>query len=749
MNDVKFKRLVFSNFMSYGDLPNTVEFIDGLTYLNAANGYGKSTIIEALTYVLYGKSYRGGNISELKNTENKNCDMVVTLDFSVDVNSEHHEYSIERRLNAGATSSSPLKIIVDGKKVAKKSGMGQSDFETDVLGFGQRLYKTVIALNSQETTPFLEQAALEKRKLIEDVISTNTDKWKKPNSKSLSDATIQFDVAAKSIERIKSDIVYQEGLIKSLQNDKAAEIDRMQQELDTERAKVLPLTESVNALKTAMDAHKVKYDAIQSAQQESANVYREIESYNTCIRYIDDIKHEESMIKQYQDEIDAAKVSLAGMDIDSIKNRITEISSMLISLKSELNSKSMELGSCKSYVNQYANLKNDIQAKAESQHEGVPCPTCGKPSTKEDVEKVKEALRKEWSDANAKYKINVSLVSEIEDKISQINIQITTLTDELNDKNTKLNEYNSFYASNIRPFEMNIQNSQMHISQMQSTLSKYSSNVDELLAHVNDLNRRKDELTEILSTSNIVYEEYNTAAQKYNDEFYSLRELNQNVSRMQNELFNAKSKQNDGALKQAIEHLDELNMDLDKAKHDLSKYSDVIKVCKCVNQICSDEGLKSYILKLFVPHFNNAVEDNLRRFNLPFHIVFDKTMDYKFTSMLGTAPDYEMLSQGQKRKVAFAIAMAFCDFVFTISNFRINCMFLDEILDISTDDQSLRDMVSLVRTRTEKTPCIFAVTHRARVIQDLFDYKLNINFNGLFSSIGDLDDLRKNVKIAE
>jgi DNA repair exonuclease SbcCD ATPase subunit len=174
----------------------------------------------------------------------------------------------------------------------------------------------------------------------------------------------------------------------------------------------------------------------------------------------------------------------------------------------------------------------------------------------------------------------------------------------------------------------------------------------------------------------------------------------------------------------------------------IKDFSDKIAMCKYISYMCSDDGLKSYVIKMFVPFFNQAIESNLRRFNLPYTITFDKSMDYKFESIYGAAPCYDMLSQGQKRKVNFAIAMAFCDFVFRVANFEINVLFLDEILDVSTDDVALREMVMLVRTRAEKTPTIFAVTHRESIIRDLFDYKMNIDNNGLFSTIGSCTKLK-------
>jgi len=195
-------------------------------------------------------------------------------------------------------------------------------------------------------------------------------------------------------------------------------------------------------------------------------------------------------------------------------------------------------------------------------------------------------------------------------------------------------------------------------------------------------------------------------------------------------------------LKDSEAHLVELQNELDGVMASITNFSDKIAICKYISYMCSDDGLKSYVIKMFVPFFNQAIESNLRRFNLPYHIVFDKSMEYTFESVYGAAPCYEMLSQGQKRKVTFAIAMAFCDFVFRVANFKINCLFLDEILDVSTDDVSLREMVELVRTRAKQTPTIFAVTHREAIIQDLFDYKLDIENNGLFSIIGECNKLK-------
>ena len=199
MHKIKFKKLVFRNFMSYGDIDNVVEFHPGLIYMSAPNGYGKSSIVEALTYALYGKSYRGGNQGDLKNTENKNADMVVTLDFDVDTGTGKQEYHIERRMKAKSLKTS-FTIWIDGQEQLKRAGMTQQDFENRVLGPSLLLYQSTVAMNSQETIPLLEMPADKMRKLIENTISLSTEKWKTANNKVLSDSNMQFDVSKNSVD---------------------------------------------------------------------------------------------------------------------------------------------------------------------------------------------------------------------------------------------------------------------------------------------------------------------------------------------------------------------------------------------------------------------------------------------------------------------------------------------------------------------------------------------------------------------
>ena len=84
---IVFKKLTFANFLSVGNQSVSVD-LDGCktTLIHGTNGSGKSTILDALTYSLFGKSFRGVNLSQLINTQNKKG-MLVECEFNIGNNS--------------------------------------------------------------------------------------------------------------------------------------------------------------------------------------------------------------------------------------------------------------------------------------------------------------------------------------------------------------------------------------------------------------------------------------------------------------------------------------------------------------------------------------------------------------------------------------------------------------------------------------------------------------------------------------
>lgn len=743
MHEITFKKLIFRNFMSYGDIDNVVEFHPGLIYLSAPNGYGKSSIVEALTYVLYGKSYRGGNQSDLKNTENKNADMLVTLDFDVDTGTGKHEYHIERRMKAKNLKTT-FTIWVDGKEQLKRAGMSQQDFENRVLGPSLLLYQTTIAQNSQETIPLLEMPADKKRKLIENTISLSTEKWKNANNKVLSDSNMQFDLAKNSVERIKADITYTNNMIATLKAKKHAQIDDLKKQVSELESKTPELLVASEGAKKVQDEVERRVKVYNDAQAELRTVMAKINEMSSCVKLFGDIEKETQNVGFLTGQFDNANKRSEEFKIRETQDKLSELTLVKNNLIGKINSLNATIASNERQIMSYQTKMKEVTDKATAVKPGVPCPTCGKPSTEADVEHVKEAYREQWrslrSEQLAILNDNEAKKKELADLSAQayndsVDKQIESL-------NATIQEYNKFMSEVWGPANGQLASAKARLNNLTVSAYKFGNDIQKIQNEISELTKKQGDLTNCINSNASAVTESNEAREKYYKASTALQENTSQIAMLRATIQKEETSTDDKALKDSEAHLVELQNELDGVMASITNFSDKIAICKYISYMCSDDGLKSYVIKMFVPFFNQAIESNLRRFNLPYHIVFDKSMEYTFESVYGAAPCYEMLSQGQKRKVTFAIAMAFCDFVFRVANFKINCLFLDEILDVSTDDVSLREMVELVRTRAKQTPTIFAVTHREAIIQDLFDYKLDIENNGLFSMIGECNKLK-------
>ena len=175
---IKIKDLTVKNFMSVGNQTQAVDFDKGSLTLvlgenldmggddsGARNGTGKTTIINALSYALYGQALTNIKKDNLINKIN-NKNMLVTLSF--DMNGV--EYRIER-----GRKPNVLKFYINDAELETKDDNSQGDSrETQqeierLLNMSHDMFRHVVALNTY-TEPFLSLKAGDQRTLIEQLL---------------------------------------------------------------------------------------------------------------------------------------------------------------------------------------------------------------------------------------------------------------------------------------------------------------------------------------------------------------------------------------------------------------------------------------------------------------------------------------------------------------------------------------------------------------------------------------------------
>jgi DNA repair exonuclease SbcCD ATPase subunit len=170
------KNVTMRNFLSVGNVTQTVELNkNGLCLVigenldlggnGSRNGVGKSTILQAISYGLYGQSLTNIKVNNLVNHINSK-NMMVAIEFEKD----GHQYRIER-----GRKPNFFRYIVDDKNIDESTDEAQGENretqkEIDqLLGMSHSLFKHIVALNTY-TEPFLSLGASKQREIIEELL---------------------------------------------------------------------------------------------------------------------------------------------------------------------------------------------------------------------------------------------------------------------------------------------------------------------------------------------------------------------------------------------------------------------------------------------------------------------------------------------------------------------------------------------------------------------------------------------------
>lgn len=159
-----FKKIRWKNFLSTGNSFIEIELDSHKsTLIIGSNGAGKSTILDALCFVLFGKAFRNINKTDLINSINgKDC--VVEIEFFVG----KKEYLVRR-----SQKPNKFEIYCDGEILPQTTDINetQTNLETNILnGFTFRTGKQIAFVGNASYVPFMQQTPAVRRDMVEDLL---------------------------------------------------------------------------------------------------------------------------------------------------------------------------------------------------------------------------------------------------------------------------------------------------------------------------------------------------------------------------------------------------------------------------------------------------------------------------------------------------------------------------------------------------------------------------------------------------
>ena len=170
---ITFNTLKVKNFLSIGEVPIEIKFQKGLNLITGnnvdnqtRNGVGKSSVIEAIFWCLFGNTIRDiKNDKIIHNQSKKGCEVELNFDV-IDSKNNKETFTIKRYLGP-----SKIEIWNGDKNITLSTIPANDEYIKTLIRANEELFNNSVIMTANNTLPFMAQKKIDKRKFIEGVLN--------------------------------------------------------------------------------------------------------------------------------------------------------------------------------------------------------------------------------------------------------------------------------------------------------------------------------------------------------------------------------------------------------------------------------------------------------------------------------------------------------------------------------------------------------------------------------------------------
>ena len=378
-----FKKIRWKNFLSTGNSFTEIDYSkNNTTLIVGENGAGKSTMLDALSFVLYNKPFRKVNKPQLLNSINKK-DLVVEIEFNIG----SHMYKVIRGLKPAIFEVYQNNKLLNQDAETKDY---QEVLEKQILKLNHKSFCQVVVLGSASFVPFMQLTAQNRREVIEDLLdiqifstmnSILKDRISTNNTKLL-EVEYQYDLTSEKIkmqhehivamqksseeqiEKLRKELKYQTDLIEIEKN----EIESIDEQILSLKASIED-QEQVNKKQKTLQKLDIQLSDKISKLQADIEFFTSHDSCPTCKQDIDNaFKCETVDAKQTQIQETQAGIEKLKEEITTIQEKIqqiAEVSSKISSLNIDSITKNNNISSRIMQCKKIAREMQELQDKSD------------------------------------------------------------------------------------------------------------------------------------------------------------------------------------------------------------------------------------------------------------------------------------------------------------------------------------------------------------------------------------------------
>lgn len=263
---ITFHKLRWKNFLSTGNYFTEMSLSNhNSTLIVGSNGSGKSTMLDALCFALFGKPFRNINKPQLVNSINSR-DAVVEIEFETN----GKDYKIIRALKPNVFEIYCNKELVKQSAAVKDY---QEHLEKFILKLNFKSFTQIVILGSASFAPFMQLSAADRRSIIEDLLDIQI--FSRMNSVLKDKFTLlkeNLSMGKYKLDLLKEKIDIQEKYISNITKDKADTIQLKRDNIAAELMKIEINNQQIEEISK-------KIESLKESSKDYVQVNKKIDKY--------------------------------------------------------------------------------------------------------------------------------------------------------------------------------------------------------------------------------------------------------------------------------------------------------------------------------------------------------------------------------------------------------------------------------------------------------------------------------------
>ena len=167
-----------------------------------------------------------------------------------------------------------------------------------------------------------------------------------------------------------------------------------------------------------------------------------------------------------------------------------------------------------------------------------------------------------------------------------------------------------------------------------------------------------------------------------------------------------------------------MSKELEESKNIRFKYVDQKFYYDVLSNILNDTGIKTRIIKKYLPVINKHVNDYLKDMDFFVNFQLDENFQETIKSRHRDQFSYYSFSEGEKKRIDIALLLTWRDIASMRNSVNVNLLILDEVFDASLDQAGVDDLMKLFNIL--KNTNLFIISHKLDVLDDKFPNRITV-----------------------